>query len=58
MKFVIDKAQNGEFYALAYGDNNEVVWVTETYPGKASARNAISMLKTGAASAPVYDRTV
>lgn len=56
MYFVI-KRSGSQFIGYAYGGNNEIVWTTERYNTKASAQNAIAMLKSGAASAPVYDRT-
>lgn len=57
MYFVIRRENNGQYRALAYGGNNELVWWTETYVYKSSAVNAIDMLKAGAAQASVYDRT-
>ena len=56
MYFTIERASGG-FRGRAYGANHELVWWTEVYVSKSGAQNAINMLKTGAASAPVYDRT-
>jgi len=54
--FTIVSASGG-YRAHAYGANHELVWWTEVYAAKASAQNAINMLKAGAATAPVYDRS-
>jgi len=49
---------DGDGYrARAYGSNGELVWWTEGYTNKSSATDAINILKTGAATAPVFDRT-
>ena len=48
---------NGQYWAIARGGNNEKVWQTEMYTTKQSAINAVHMLQTGAAAAPIYDRT-
>jgi uncharacterized protein YegP (UPF0339 family) len=56
MYFAIVSASGG-YRAHAYGANNELVWWTEVYTYKSGAQNAIAMLKAGAATAPVYDRT-
>jgi len=55
MYFTIERASGG-YRAHIYGGNNELVFWTEVYTTKASARNAISMVQNGARSAPVYDR--
>ncbi len=56
MYFTIVNASGG-YRAHIYGRNGELVFWTEVYTSKASARNAIDMVKAGAATAPVYDRT-
>lgn len=55
MYFTIE-SRSGGYRAYARGGNGEIVFWTETYTNKAGARNAINMLKAGAASAAVYDR--
>lgn len=54
--FTIESASGG-FRAHIYGGNNQLVFWTEVYTTKASAQNAIDMVKAGAASALTYDRT-
>ena len=39
------------------GANHEIMAVSEVLASKASCSNAIAVVKQGAASAPVYDRT-
>jgi len=55
MYFAIVPASGG-YRGHAYGNNHELVWWTEVYTQKAGAWNAINLLKTGAATAAVYDR--
>jgi uncharacterized protein YegP (UPF0339 family) len=55
MYFTIVAASRG-YRAHAYGANHELVWWTEVYVHKAGAVNAVRMLQSGAARAPVYDR--
>ena len=46
-RFVIEKNKAGEFVAK-FKHNNELIWWTEGYESRASARNAIaSILKNG-----------
>lgn len=56
MYFEIVTASGG-FRAHAKGDNHELVWWTEVYTAKASAQNAINMLKNGASGANTQDET-
>jgi uncharacterized protein YegP (UPF0339 family) len=56
MYFTIVPASGG-YRAHAYGANHELVWWTEVYTYKSGAQNAINLMKTDAATAPVYDRT-
>jgi uncharacterized protein YegP (UPF0339 family) len=56
MYFTIESASGG-YRAKIYGGNNRLVFWTEVYESKASAQNAIDMVKNGAYSALVYDRT-
>jgi uncharacterized protein YegP (UPF0339 family) len=39
------------------GDNNRLVWWTQTYERKQSAQDAIDLIKRHASTAPVYDQT-
>jgi uncharacterized protein YegP (UPF0339 family) len=55
MYFTIEP-RSGGYRALAYGDNDELVWWTEVYVRKAGAQYAIALMKARAASAPVIDR--
>ncbi|PVE59326.1 MULTISPECIES: YegP family protein [Bacteria] len=49
-RFVIEKNKAGEFVAK-FKFNNELIWWTEGYESRASARNAIaSILKNGPAA--------
>jgi uncharacterized protein YegP (UPF0339 family) len=52
MYFKIVTASGG-YRAHIYGGNNELVWWTEVYTTRASAQNAIDMVKRGAAGAPL-----
>lgn len=56
MYFTIEPASGG-YRGHAYGANNRLVWWTEVYVSKAGAENAIRVLKDGAFSAEVYDRS-
>lgn len=56
MYFTIESASGG-YRAHAYGANHQLVFWTEVYTTKASAQNAINIMKSGAATAPVYDRS-
>ena len=56
MYITIERASGG-FRAHIYGGNHELMFWTEVYTSKASAQNAIDVVKNGAWNAPVYDRT-
>ena len=56
MYFEIVTAAGG-YRANIKGNNHELMFQTETYQSKASAQNAIEVVKTGAARAPVQDET-
>ena len=56
MYFTIEHASGG-YRVRIYGGNNEQMFLSEVYTYKSSAWNAINVVKAGAASAPVYDRT-
>lgn len=51
MYFKIVTASGG-YRAHIYGGNHELVWWTEVYTSRASAQNAIDMVKQGAGGAP------
>jgi uncharacterized protein YegP (UPF0339 family) len=53
--FTIERARGG-FQAKFYGGNDELVWLTEIYVGKAGAQNAIAFARVHAPGAPLYDR--
>jgi uncharacterized protein YegP (UPF0339 family) len=57
MYFEILRARGGGFFARIRGGNNETMFTSEVYTSKASAEHAISVVKTNARNAPVYDRT-
>lgn len=56
MYFTIESRQGG-YRALAYGANHEKLFWSEIYVRKAGAQHVINLMKSGAAMAPVYDRT-
>jgi uncharacterized protein YegP (UPF0339 family) len=56
MYFEIVRASGG-YRANIKGDNHELVFQTEVYERKASAQNAIDMVKTGAPVAMVQDES-
>jgi uncharacterized protein YegP (UPF0339 family) len=56
MYFEIVTASGG-YRAQIRAGNHELIFWTEVYATKSSAKHAISVVQTGARSAPVYDRT-
>ncbi len=56
-RFRIENSRDGQFYGVFDGDNYEPMWWTETYRSKASAENAIAVIKRLAATAPIVDNT-
>lgn len=56
MYFEIVSASGG-YRARIRGGNNEIMFVSEVYTTKASAQNAINVVKNGAMFASTYDRT-
>jgi uncharacterized protein YegP (UPF0339 family) len=56
MYFEIVTASGG-YRARIRGDNNETMFASGVYTTKASAQNAINVVKAGAAGADVHDRT-
>ncbi|WP_217923764.1 YegP family protein [Miltoncostaea oceani] len=57
MYFEIVTASGG-YRVRIRGGNHEIMFTSEVYVAKASAYNAIAVVKAGAASASVYDRTL
>jgi uncharacterized protein YegP (UPF0339 family) len=56
MYFEIVTASGG-YRVRIRGGNHEIMFVSEVYTYKSSARNAIDVVKANAYSAAVYDRT-
>jgi uncharacterized protein YegP (UPF0339 family) len=56
MYFTITKASGG-YRARIVGGNGEQMFLSEVYTTKQSAQHAIQVVKAGAASANVHDRT-
>jgi uncharacterized protein YegP (UPF0339 family) len=54
MYFEIVSASGG-YRARIRGGNNEIMFVTEVYTTKASARHACEVVKANAFAAPIYD---
>jgi len=54
--FTIEAASGG-YRAHFYGGNDKLVWWTQVYSEKQSAREAIDFAGSNAAGAPVYDRS-
>ncbi len=58
MYFDIYKSKrNGQYWWVAKGGNHETLCSSELYTTKAAAKNAIRVVKEGAAGATVYDET-
>jgi uncharacterized protein YegP (UPF0339 family) len=58
MYFDIHKStRTGEYWWVAKGENNKTLCSSEQYTTKASAKNAIRVIKDGAKAAAVYDET-
>jgi uncharacterized protein YegP (UPF0339 family) len=54
MYFEIVSASGG-YRARIRGGNHEIIFVTEVYTTKQSARHACEVVKNNAFSAPIYD---
>lgn len=54
--FTIESASGG-YRAHFYGGNDELVWWTQVYSEKETAKRAINFAKANAPGAPVYDRS-
>lgn len=48
---LVKNKRTGRWHARIRGDNHEIVFSSQTYTAKASAENAIDMVKRGAARA-------
>lgn len=58
MYFDIYKSRStGQYWWVAKGENHETLCASEQLVSKQSAKNAIRVLKEGAAGATVYDET-
>lgn len=57
MKFEIFKGKNGEFYFRGKAGNGEVIFLSEGYKQKASAKHTIEVIKRDAGDAEVVDTT-
>lgn len=58
MYFDIHKSsRTGEYWWVAKGENNKTLCSSELYTTKASAKNAIRVIKDGAKAGAVYDET-
>lgn len=57
MYFVINRANNGQFYFVGKGDNHETIFTSEMYQQKSSAISTINTIKREAASAQTTDRS-
>lgn len=54
MYFQVVKTAAG-YHARIRGANHEIVFSTQVYSARASAVNAITMVKTGASAAPIRE---
>lgn len=55
MYFEILAASGGGYFARIRGGNNEIMFVSEVYTTKASARHACEVVKANAATASIYE---
>jgi len=55
--FVIRRNSAGHYWWRAVGDNNEILAASELMTSKAGCENGIDVVKKGAASARIYDKT-
>lgn len=54
MYFEILEAAGGGYFARIRGGNNEIMFSSQVYTTKASARHACEVVKASAASATIY----
>lgn len=57
MQFEIEKSGNSQYYVRLVASNGQILANTEQYTQKASALNAIRVIKEGAAGAPTVDNS-
>ncbi len=57
MYFTINRSSTSQYFVQLVGDNHEVLAHSEQYRAKASAENAIRVIKSEAAGGRVIDRT-
>lgn len=57
LHFVIRRNSAGQYWWRAVADNNEILCASELMTSKAACENGINIVKRGATSAPVYDKT-
>lgn len=57
MYFVIRRNSAGQYWWRAVGDNNEILCASELMMSKQSCLHGINVVKSGAANAPIYDKT-
>jgi len=56
-QFEIHDSRDGQYYAVFRASNGQVVWVTETYTTKESARAACRLIQREGPNAPIVDKT-
>ena len=57
MQFKIEKSRNDQYFVRLVASNGQILANTEEYTQKASALNAIRVIKEGAAGGPTVDNT-
>lgn len=57
MQFKIEKSRNGQYFVRLVASNGQILANTEEYTQKASALNAIRVIKEGAAGGATVDNT-
>jgi uncharacterized protein YegP (UPF0339 family) len=57
MYFIIRRNSANQYWWRAVGDNNEILCASELMTSKQACLNGIHVVKTGAANAPIYDKT-
>ncbi|WP_022924889.1 YegP family protein [Serinicoccus marinus] len=55
MRFVIDKARNGQYYWNCHARNGEIIATSETYVSKVDAKHSINLIMSQAGAADVVD---
>jgi uncharacterized protein YegP (UPF0339 family) len=57
VRFVIRRNSAGQYWWRAVGGNNEILYASELMTSKQACLNGISVVKAGAASASIIDKT-